>query len=157
MARGVATCCIEFRFQYPRSMAYPEPPRSKSAVRRAGQAISDGSAKEPEFDLVDQWRASHGYVINTFQAWLKGHFSKGGVKVEFAQRLKRRNTVIGKLKRTDSEGNYLIKDVSGMHDFAGCRLIFESIDDLQDFREYMHSSRVMRNVEHVMDNMTSST
>ncbi len=35
-----------------------------------------------------------------------------------------------------------------MHDFAGCRLIFENIKDLTDFRTYMHSPQVMRNVEH---------
>lgn len=35
-----------------------------------------------------------------------------------------------------------------MHDFAGCRLIFENIEDLTSFRAYIHSSQVMRNVEH---------
>lgn len=35
-----------------------------------------------------------------------------------------------------------------MHDFAGCRMIFNSLDDLQSFREYMHSAEVVRNVNH---------
>lgn len=129
-------------------MAYPEPPKSKSAVRRAGQAISSGTASEEDFQLVDQWRASHGYVINTFQAWLKGHIGKQKFYVEFAQRLKRRNTVIDKLKRKDPEGTPLISDVAGMHDFAGCRMIFNDIDQLHKFRNYMHSSHTTRNVEH---------
>lgn len=129
-------------------MAYPEPPLSKSAVRRAGQAISSGIAKETDFDLVDQWRASHGYVINTFQAWLKGHINKQNCHIEFAQRLKRRNTVIDKLKRKNAAGEPLISDVASMHDFAGCRMIFNDIQELQEFRKYLHSSQVMRNVEH---------
>ncbi|MEJ6404471.1 RelA/SpoT domain-containing protein [Yoonia sp. 2307UL14-13] len=129
-------------------MAYPKPPASKSAVRKAGRAIADHTATAEDIALVDQWRASHGYVINTFQAWIKGHIAKQELWVEFAQRLKRRNTVIDKLLRTSSSGVPLIKDVTGMHDFAGCRMIFDDLAELTSFREYLHSSGVMRNVEH---------
>lgn len=133
---------------YAYDMSYPEPPNNKSAVRRAGQAISNGTASYADFQLVDQWRASHGYVINTFQAWLKGHINKQTFYIEFAQRLKRRNTVIDKLKRKDHDGNLLISDVAGMHDFAGCRMIFDDISQMLGFRRYIHSSVVMKNVEH---------
>jgi len=131
-------------------MSYPEPPSNKSAVRRAGQAISNGTASNDDYQLVEQWRASHGYVINTFQAWLKGHINKQGFYIEFAQRLKRRNTVIDKLQRKNGDGKPLISDVAGMHDFAGCRLIFDDIAQLVNFRRYMHSSAVMKNVEHTL-------
>lgn len=129
-------------------MAYPLPPTSKSAVKRAGEAIAAGAATTADFEKVDQWRASHGYVINTFQAWLKGHINKRDYYVEFAQRLKRRNTVVGKLRRVGPDGKPLISNVSGMHDFAGCRMIFDNIQELEDFRNYLHSSQVTRNVEH---------
>lgn len=135
-------------------MAFPHPPTSKSAVRRAGQAISAGNATEEDLVLVDKWRSSHGYVINTFQAWLKGHINKQDYYVEFAQRLKRRNTVVGKLKRVDASGKSLISDVSSMHDFAGCRMIFEDLGDLTKFREYLHSSYTTRNVEHELRHKT---
>ncbi len=111
-------------------------------------AFVDGAETNSDNDLIDAWRASHGYVINTFQAWIRGHIAKRSEAVEFAQRLKRRNTVIDKLRRKDSSGKPLIRDVTAMHDFAGCRMIFESIGDLQDFRRYLHSSSVMKNVEH---------
>ncbi|WLS04413.1 RelA/SpoT domain-containing protein [Shinella oryzae] len=129
-------------------MAYPEPPSSKSAVKRAGEAVAENRATSDDIALIDQWRASHGYVINTFQAWLKGHIGRQPFYIEFAQRLKRRNTVLDKLQRRSSAGGALIADVSAMHDFAGCRLIFDDIDDLRNFRGYMHSPQVMRNVEH---------
>lgn len=129
-------------------MAYPEPPTSKSAVKRAGQAIAEGTATDDDLRLVDQWRSAHGYVINTFQAWLKGQIGKKPYYVEFAQRLKRRNTVFDKLCRKDRDGKPLIADVSAMHDFAGCRMIFYTLDDLYDFRNHIHSSSVMRNVQH---------
>jgi putative GTP pyrophosphokinase len=93
-------------------MAYTEPPASKSAVKRAGTAISNGIATDADYQLVDRWRAAHGYVINTFQAWLKGHIFKQDYYIEFAQRLKRRNTVVDKLSRKNTAGQVLIADVS---------------------------------------------
>ncbi len=132
------------------NVAYPEPPSSKSAVKRAGQFIAAGNAADDSFLLVDRWRAAHGYVINTFQAWLKGHIGKQEFYIEFAQRLKRRNTVFDKLTRRNANNEPLIADVSAMHDFAGCRMIFNDIQQLETFREYIHSSQVMRNVEHTL-------
>lgn len=127
---------------------FPEPPKSKSAVNRAGKAIAKGGAKPEDYILVDQWRASHGYVINTFQIFFKRRIESTGSNAEFAQRLKRRNTVLDKITRTRPDGTSLMGDVTSMHDFAGCRLIFPSIDELNAFREYVHSSKGMANVLH---------
>ncbi len=129
-------------------MAFPEPPMPKSIVRAAGKAIADGGASDAEFDAVDQWRAAHGYAINTFKVWLRNKIRSSGVDAEFAQRLKRRNTVIDKLKRKKPDGTPLIRDVTSMQDFAGCRLIFKSIDDLVKFRTFVLSPKVMENVNH---------
>lgn len=129
-------------------MSFPEPPESKSAVRKAGAAIAGNSANQEDYELVDRWRASHGYVINTFQIFLRRKIEKNEFNIEFAQRLKRRNTVIDKLRRKNSVGKSFISDITSMHDFAGCRMIFESLNELYEFRNYVHSPRVMRNVEH---------
>ena len=129
---------------------YPPPPSNKSAVKRAGKAIADGNATQGDFELVEQWRSSHGYVMNNFQMWIKRHIAKKDYEVEFAQRLKRRNTVFDKLKRKNNNGEFLISDVSAMHDFAGCRMIFSNIHDLNDFRSYMKSTSVTRNVRHAL-------
>jgi hypothetical protein len=37
-----------------------------------------------------------------------------------------------------------------MHDFAGCRIIFNNLAELNDFRAYMHSPLVSKNVKHVL-------
>jgi len=129
-------------------MTYRQPPANKSSVRRAGKAISDKVETENDIALLDQWRMAHGYVLNTFKVWIRHKISAVNFDVEFAQRLKRRNTVVDKLRRHDVGGRPLIRDVTAMHDFAGCRLIFDSVDDLNKFREFMHSSRVMKNVNH---------
>ncbi|WP_193080728.1 RelA/SpoT domain-containing protein [Pseudooceanicola spongiae] len=126
------------------------PPDSKSQVKQAGKRIADGIGTDADFDLVDKWRSSHGYVINTFQIWLKRKIAIKPYNVEFAQRLKRRNTVIDKLKRKNDAGDPLIADVSTMHDFAGCRMIFENLADLHDFRDYLNSAAVMKGVNHAL-------
>lgn len=131
-------------------MSFPEPPRPKSLVRAAGKAIAAGAATPADFALVDQWRAAHGYVINTFKVWFRRKIERHGAGAEFAQRLKRRNTVIDKLKRRRPDGSPLIQDVTSMHDFAGCRLIFNSVNELVDFRKYMLSSAVLGDVNHKM-------
>ncbi len=129
-------------------MSYPQPPASKKAVKRAGKNIAINDFGADDIDLVDSWRSSHGYVINTFQSWLKGHFQKKDIHIEFAQRLKRKRTVIDKIKRVKEDGTPLVKDITSMHDLAGCRMIFNSTNDLYSFREYLHSTNVMRNVDH---------
>ncbi len=129
-------------------MAFPEPPESKSAVRRAGKAIAENRETPEDIALVDQWRAAHGYVLNTFKVWLRGNLRITGSNAEFAQRLKRRNTVIDKLRRAGPSGSPLISDVTSMQDFAGCRLIFDSVSELDAFRSHLLSPKVLSNVKH---------
>jgi len=127
---------------------YPPPPKSKREVNRAGKAIAEGIGLEQDLDLVDQWRAAHGYVINTFQIFFKRRIQKINQNIEFAQRLKRRSTVIDKITRRHPDGRPLMSDVTSMQDFAGCRLIFDKLEDLSEFRDYVHSSKSMEHVIH---------
>lgn len=129
-------------------MVFITPPDSRSKVRNAGKAIADDKATNEDFALIDQWRASHSYVINTFKVWLRRKIEASNIEAEFAQRLKRRNTVIDKLRRKKADGSPLIRDVTTMQDFAGCRLIFKNIEDLHTFRDFLLSSKVMENVNH---------
>lgn len=101
-----------------------------------------------DLHLVDQWRAAHGYVINTFQIFFKRRIEKVDYVIEFAQRLKRRSTVIDKITRRHPDGRPLMSDVTSMQDFAGCRLIFDSLEELNRFRDYVHSSKSMEHVIH---------
>lgn len=119
-------------------MAFPEPPKPKGEIRRAGVRVSEGGDALNDIALIDAWRAAHGYALNTFQAGLRRRVDSFDAHVEFVQRLKRRNTVINKLRRRRPDGTPLVKDVTAMHDFAGCRLIFDSIPDLDRFRLEMH-------------------
>lgn len=129
---------------------FVEPPHSKRAVNRSGSNIADGTYNQSDIELVDQWRASHAYVLNTFQIFFKRRIKEFNTQIEFAQRLKRRNTIIDKLLRRNTKGEKLISDVTTMQDFAGCRLIFPDMESLNGFREFLHSSKKMKSVLHIL-------
>lgn len=129
---------------------FVQPPSSKRAVNRSGEKIALKVHEQNDILLVDQWRASHAYVLNTFQIFFKRRAVEHDREIEFAQRLKRRNTIIDKLQRRTENGDRLIGDVTSMQDFAGCRLIFSDMAKLNSFREFVHSNEKMRSVFHVL-------
>lgn len=109
------------------------PGGSKSQVNRAGEAIRSGAATDEHLKVVDDWRAAHRPVLNTFQAILRTRTR--GKKITVAQRHKRKRTIFDKLNR------FPAMQLSRMDDVAGCRLIFSSIRQLENFRKKFHSAR----------------
>jgi putative GTP pyrophosphokinase len=109
------------------------PGGSKSRVNRAGDGVR---SEDPTFDdllVIEEWRAAHRAVLNTFQAILRERARGKGITV--AQRHKRRKTIFDKLNR------YPSMHLSRMDDVAGCRLIFKKTKDLYSFRENFHRAR----------------
>jgi len=47
------------------------PGGSKSRVNRAGDAVRKGNASEGDLAAIEEWRAAHRAVLNTFQAILR--------------------------------------------------------------------------------------
>lgn len=115
----------------------PSPPQfpggSKSRVNRAGENVRAGKATAEDLAAIEEWRAAHRAVLNTFQAILRERARDAGVKV--AQRHKRKRTIFDKLDRLPS------MNLSRMDDVAGCRLIFKRIKDLYAFRQKFHLAR----------------
>lgn len=109
------------------------PGGSKSRVTRAGEHIRQGTATADDLLVVEEWRAAHRGVLNTFQAILRNRTK--GTKVSVAQRHKRKTTIFDKLTRLPG------MQLARMDDVAGCRLIFRSIRDLQAFRSKFHRAR----------------
>ena len=109
------------------------PGGSKSRVNRAGQRVREGSANAEDLQVIDEWRAAHRAVLNTFKVNL---IQRGrGKGIIFAQRHKRKRTIFNKLARFPS------MNLSRMDDVAGCRLIFQSINELYSFRDQFHKAR----------------
>jgi putative GTP pyrophosphokinase len=115
------------------SRTYEYPRYTKGDVDRAGQRIAQGSESNIDFSILENWRASHANILNTFKTVLYNRAK--GMNVQIAQRLKRRPTIIDKLSREPG------MRLSRMHDIAGCRVIFENEADLISFRKSLHLAR----------------
>ena len=132
-------------------MAWPAPIYSRNQVKNSGKAYQkaferDGYAypainvSPNDYQIVENWRASHGAVLNTAQAWLR-RLDKSNSPV-FGQRLKRYSTIIDKMTTGRSV------DLSTMNDIAGVRGIFKSELELRNFQELMSASRAKHELTH---------
>jgi putative GTP pyrophosphokinase len=109
------------------------PGGSKSRVNRAGDNARSHSLTAEDSNTIEEWRAAHRAVLNTFQAILRNRTRMTDIVV--AQRHKRKSTIFDKLFRFPD------MQLARMDDVAGCRLIFSSIDSLNDFRSRFHKAR----------------
>ena len=110
---------------------------TRGALDRAGERIRLGTPTVADLAILDNWRAAHLYVINTFQSSLRARRKRLHAEddVAIAQRLKRRPTIVDKLSREPG------MSLSRMHDIAGCRLIFGAVEELTTFRSLVLESR----------------
>jgi putative GTP pyrophosphokinase len=102
-------------------------------VNRAGESVRRGTATADDLSVIEEWRAAHRAVLNTFQAILRERARAKDIAV--AQRHKRKRTVFDKLFRLPS------MKLSRMDDVAGCRVIFKNIKQLYEFRQRFHKAR----------------
>ncbi|MEX2151290.1 MAG: RelA/SpoT domain-containing protein [Steroidobacteraceae bacterium] len=109
------------------------PGGSKSRVNRAGDDVRTGAPTAEHLSVIEDWRAAHRPVLNTFQAILRNRTRNTDVTV--AQRHKRKRTIFDKLRRLPK------MRLSRMDDVAGCRLIFKNITALYAFRNKFHKAR----------------
>lgn len=116
------------------------PGGSKSRVSRAGDNVRHGRATPEDLSVIEDWRAAHRGVINTFQAILRTRLR--GQRVTVAQRHKRRNTIFDKLERLPG------MQLARMDDVAGCRLIFRNEKELRKFRRSLHEARFNHKLRH---------
>lgn len=117
---------------------------SKEKVNKAAQNLisSHGEIDPSDETIIENWRASHTHILNTWQIILRKRIKKIS-GVIFAQRLKRKNTIYDKLSR------YPDMKLARMHDIAGCRLIFKNEADLIQYRKSLHSAK---QIKHVLKN-----
>lgn len=120
-------------------MGWENPAYSRSQVDRAGRAHRKGKEDASDVQVLENWRAAHGYVLNTFQNNLRKRAQKFGVP-SVGQRLKRKSTLIDKLGREPS------LRLSQMQDIAGCRVVFENVLRLEEFRSSVLASKKMKHV-----------
>jgi hypothetical protein len=125
-------------------MAFADPTSySKGQINRAGAAVRARTYTDDDLELINRWRASHAYILNTFQATLRNRTRRTQIYV--AQRLKRLRTIIGKLDRQAK------MELARMDDIAGCRLIFPDEASLRKFRRSIHRARFSHKLRNQID------
>lgn len=122
-------------------MPFPIPMHSSTRVDRAGRNLADGHASTPaeaaeDLDVVNNWRASHAYALNTFQATLRTKLHRLGMQNALVgQRLKRMPSIERKLQRNSR------MRLTQMQDIAGLRAVVGNVDDLRRLVDDYHRSR----------------
>jgi putative GTP pyrophosphokinase len=96
------------------------PKFTRGEVRRAGEilagrvAVDDPSLHVWTADVLANWRASHAYPVNTFQATLRDRLARIDHTALVAQRLKRAPSIIKKLQRFEGMQLPRMQDVGGL-------------------------------------------
>lgn len=124
-------------------VSFVRPSHTKSRIRAAGKRIVQGRDTLDDNVVLENFRGSHAYILNTFQANIRNH--SRGIAQSVGQRLKRRNTIIDKLRREPN------MPLVAMHDIAGCRMVFGTLDDLRRVRASMHGARWKHSLSHEID------
>jgi ppGpp synthetase/RelA/SpoT-type nucleotidyltranferase len=118
----------------------PKPDISKSKINEAGIVLSSGKPGTDEYDhalvVVNDFRKSHAYPINTFRATLTAKTRSGYGKPIVAQRLKRLPTIVNKLQR------YPEMQLSRMQDIAGLRVVLKDMSAVNKLVGEYHASRL---------------
>ena len=116
---------------------------TKGQLNRAGSELRAGHPSDEARNIVNTWRASHAYILNTFQAILRNRTR--GKKIAVAQRHKRLRTIESKLNRQPK------MQLARMDDIAGCRLIFLNLKSLHAFRKIFHRAEFAHKRRNEMD------
>lgn len=119
------------------------PGGSKKKVALAGDNVRNSIATAEDLRVIDVWRAAHRFVLNTFQSILRSRTRQKNIIV--AQRHKRKLTIFDKLKRFEK------MNLARMDDVAGCRLIFNSVEELYRFRAEFHAANFKHKLKNEVD------
>lgn len=111
---------------------------SRSKIIKSGKIIKDTSATEDQIKeataVIDNWRAAHAYPLHVIYTHLR-RMASNRPNIIVAERLKRLDSIINKLKREPSMSLWT------MQDLGGCRYIVPKIKDVYGSANQYESSR----------------
>ncbi|TDV51134.1 RelA/SpoT family protein [Pseudomonas graminis] len=114
-------------------MAWVVPLYSKEKVKRAGAMLFNDDATDDEFEealqILNNWRSSHSYPVNTFQAGLRQKLNSLGIDGLVGQRLKRIPSIMSKLERFKN------MSLSRMQDIGGLRAVVKTTNEIYALRD----------------------
>jgi ppGpp synthetase/RelA/SpoT-type nucleotidyltranferase len=113
-------------------MEWTAPRFSPKAVNRAGRALVDATATfwddeyERAIEVVNNWRASHSFPLNTFKVALRDRTKKVDQYGLVAQRIKRLPSILAKLR------NQPTMRLAQMQDIGGCRSMVKTVAQVKE-------------------------
>lgn len=112
------------------------PKYSKSEINKAGSIIADSSSTKEDRDnaliILNNWRAAHAYPLQVICSNLRLRNPDAIV----VQRLKRLDSITGKIERFPDMSLYR------MQDLGGCRVIVDTIDQVYEAINKYKNSRI---------------
>ena len=130
-------------------VVWVKPEYSKRSVGRAGKAYVSGDVTLLEFSaaslVIDNWRAAHGFPLNTLQILLRDRARKVDPDAIVAQRLKRMPSIELTLKKLGHFGLDRIQDI------GGCRAVVNSIQDVSGLWDLFKTGRDFHELKKVDD------
>lgn len=101
---------------------------SRTQIIKAGEAIKKGIDNQDTYKIIENWRAFHAGPMNEAFMRLK-ELANDNPNIIVAERLKRRQAIIDKLK------NEPTMSLWNMQDIGGCRVVLQDDKDVQTFFE----------------------
>lgn len=114
------------------SRSWVEPVFSRAQVDRAGRVLIGRYGSDEDLEealkVFSNWRAAHGYPLNTAQLVLRQRARRIASTAFVSQRHKRELSIVRKLERSGT------MRLSQMQDIAGCRAVVNTIIQLRALR-----------------------
>lgn len=118
-------------------MAYEKPSTTPTQVNKAGRRLANANDSNEDRLVLRNWRAAHSYPLNALHMTLRNRAKRMDENAITAQRLKRYDSIIRKLRLKGT------MDVSQMQDIGGCRAVVVNMDALRELLD-VYSDRPLR-------------
>jgi len=135
-------------------MEWAKPEYSRNQVDKAAKIIigEEPNFFSPEWDayvkareIVDNWRSSHNYPLNTFKVTLRRKAHLVDASSVIAQRIKRMSSIEAKLRR------FKTMQMCQMQDLGGCRAIVISNSKVRDLMKLYEKSDIRHTLDDIDD------
>lgn len=125
----------------PSTSVWAVPAFTRSEVDRAGRLLAQNGVADPlaighALDVINNWRSSHSFPLNTFQMTLRNRAGSICERPIVARRLKRVPSIYAKLRR------FPTMKLSQMQDIGGARVVLPSLPEVDALRDlYRHRAK----------------
>jgi len=134
-------------------MPWATPEYSKSQVNRAGEILIAPEAAHDDsgwaLQVINNWRSSHSFPLNTFQNHLRGKAARVDTKSLISQRIKRLAAIKLKLGLQPNMA------LSQMQDIGGCRAVVRTVRGVYRVVDLFTKSRAKHTLRRKTDYIQS--